>query len=84
MTVFVRKGMTAEIDVPLGLYELRYALGDEWYGYDHLFGPKTSYSKADTLFDFRDTGTQLTGYTVTLYKVPRGNLHTSTIGVDQF
>lgn len=84
MTVFVRSGMTANVDVPLGNYEFRYAAGDTWYGYEHLFGPATGYSKADKLFDFRDTGYEVSGYTVTLYKVPNGNLHTSSIRANEF
>ena len=84
MTVFVRSGMTANVDVPLGNYEFRYAAGDAWYGYEHLFGPATGYSKADKLFDFRDTGYEVSGYTVTLYKVPNGNLHTSSIRANEF
>ena len=38
MTIFVRSGMTASVDVPLGTYELRYAAGNTWYGNEHLFG----------------------------------------------
>jgi hypothetical protein len=84
LDLYVRGGQRAEIDVPLGTYELRYASGDAWYGYDRLFGPDTSYSKADTVFEFTDSGYQYSGYTVTLYRVSNGNLRTRTISASDF
>lgn len=84
MTIFVRSGSTVKVEVPLGAYELRYASGETWYGYQYRFGQDTAYSKADKIFDFHHTGSQIHGYTVTLYKVPHGNLHTSTINANQF
>jgi hypothetical protein len=79
VTVFVHKGMTTKVRLPLGSYELRYAMGDAWYGYEHLFGPDTTYTKADTQLDFRVDGDRVSGYSVTLYKVRDGNLETSSI-----
>ena len=35
-----------ELKVPLGTFEIRYASGKQWYGYNYLFGDDTSYSKA--------------------------------------
>ena len=84
MTIFVRSGSTVTVDVPLGNYEFRYASGKKWYGYKYLFGPNTSYSKTDKTFDFVNTGYQVSGYTVTLYRVSHGNLRTSRIEASQF
>lgn len=84
MTVFVQAGIRADVKVPLGTYEVRYASGKTWYGYEHLFGPETSYSKAEESFDFRVTGDRVSGFTVTLYKVKEGNLHTSSIRPQDF
>lgn len=84
LDVFVRSGTTVEIKVPMGEYEVRYASGETWYGYDRLFGPETSYSKADTTFAFLFNGDQIRGYTVTLYKVANGNLRTSKINPNSF
>jgi hypothetical protein len=84
LSVFVRGGQTEEIDVPLGTYVVKYASGDRWYGYTHLFGPDTQYSKADRNFTFSFDGSQYSGYTVTLYKVRDGNLSTSSIAADDF
>lgn len=84
MAIFIRAGNTVTVDVPLGTYELRYATGETWYGYDHLFGPDTVCSKADEQLEFKQIGYQVSGYTVTLYEVPHGNLHTTRISPQEF
>ena len=84
MTIFVKGGTTISTKVPLGTYEVKYATGTEWYGYKHLFGPDTGYSKAESIFTFENTGYQISGYTITLYRVSNGNLRTSTISPSQF
>lgn len=84
LTVFVQSGSMVKVEVPLGTYEVRYASGDAWYGYEHLFGPSTSYSKADKTFTFEVDGNQISGFTITLYKVAHGNLHTSGIRPTEF
>jgi hypothetical protein len=92
MTMFVRAGKTAQMNVPLGTYEFRYATGDVWYGEQRLFGQETIYNKADSLFEFEQTTTNTstgqrigtTGIEVTLYKVAGGNLRTRRIEKDQF
>jgi hypothetical protein len=55
MIVFVRGGQTVETEAPLGRFMVKYASGNTWYGYEHLFGPDTIYSKADGAFDFKRT-----------------------------
>ncbi len=84
LTVFVHGGKTVDIKAPLGTYEVRYAAGDTWYGDEVLFGPDTSYSKADKTFAFRQIGNEVQGFTITLYKVRHGNLATSQIDRSQF
>ncbi|MBN2106127.1 MAG: J domain-containing protein [Deltaproteobacteria bacterium] len=84
LTVFVRSGTTVNVDVPLGTFEIKYASGETWYGYEYLFGPETSYSKADKAFTFKKEGDHISGYTITLYKVTRGNLHTYKISQTDF
>lgn len=84
MTIFITGGDTIRTKVPLGTFEIRYASGEQWYGYTHLFGDDTSYSKADQSFDFRNTGYQITGYTLTLYRVSNGNLRTSYMSPSEF
>lgn len=84
LTVFVRSGDTVRVKVPLGSYQVRYASGEKWYGYKYLFGPETSYSKADKTFEFDVVGEEIRGYTITLYKVIDGNLHTWPIRREEF
>lgn len=84
LTVFVRSGTTVKVDVPLGSYEVRYASGESWYGHEYFFGPDTAYSKADKTFTFEIIGNQISGFTITLYKVAHGNLHTSSIRPTEF
>lgn len=81
---FVRAGESVELQVPLGNYELKYASGQNSYGESFLFGPSTSYNKADTSFNFYDDGYQVSGYTIELFKKVNGNLHTSGISPSQF
>ncbi|MDA3922588.1 MAG: hypothetical protein PF501_18220 [Salinisphaera sp.] len=84
LDVFIRGGSTTRIQVPLGSYILKYAVGKTWYGYNDFFGPDTGYSKADSIFRFSREGNQVRGYTVTLYSVTNGNLRTSKISPDNF
>ncbi|MBW4620011.1 MAG: hypothetical protein KME17_11730 [Cyanosarcina radialis HA8281-LM2] len=84
MTVFVRGGTTTRVKVPLGTYQIRYATGDKWYGTKYLFGPDTTYNKAEEIFKFRKEGNRVLGYTLKLYKVVDGNLQTTPIDPGQF
>jgi hypothetical protein len=84
LTIFVRGGTTVEAKVPLGTYTVKYASGDKWYGDLHLFGPETTYSKADDPFNFHRLGDEINGYTITLYKVADGNLLTEEIEPEEF
>jgi hypothetical protein len=84
MTVFVRDGSTIRINVPLGTYEMKYAAGRKWYGYEHLFGPTTVCKRADAKLDFIRDGNSVSGYSVTLYTVPNGNLEMSLIDPSEF
>ena len=81
---FIRGGSTLKTTVPLGTYELRYAVGDQWYGTEHLFGPSTSYHKAGKSFTFSLVGNQYSGYTVELIKQVGGNLRTHTMSKNNF
>jgi len=81
---FIRSGQTLTIQVPLGTYELRYASGRQWYGTNYLFGPDTSYNKADSLFEFTFDGYQYSGYTVELITQRNGNLRTSKLQPGQW
>lgn len=84
LSVFVRAGSTVTIDVPLGNYVLKYAMGDKWYGETHLFGPSTSYGKANTTLSFGVEANRYTGHSVRLQKSAGGNLRTSSLSPDEF
>lgn len=84
MNIFLRGGGTTEVKVPLGKYTLKYATGGQWYGYEHYFGPNTSYSKAEDIFNFYKTSRGVSGYTLTLYTVSNGNLQTTSINGTNF
>ncbi|HEX2967429.1 MAG TPA: J domain-containing protein [Syntrophorhabdaceae bacterium] len=84
ISLFVRSGSTAEVQVPFGVYEVRYASGKKWYGYRYLFGPDTVYSKADKILRFETTGNRIEGYTMTLHQVTEGNLQTRGIKPEEF
>ena len=84
LTIFVRGGQNVNIQVPLGSYELRYALGTNWYGEDQLFGPGTAFEKADTILAFYRNGNQVVGNTVSLIRQVNGNMPTTEINKANF
>jgi len=84
MMIFVRGGESIKTKVPLGEYEITYASGKIWYGYENLFGSETHYSKADEKFSFEKIDNKISGYTITLYPVIGGTLATEDINKSQF
>ena len=80
MMCYLPAGISQEIDVPSGTFEIRYTSGTEWFGDDEMFGAKGSYAKANRLFSFSEGS----GYELTLYRVPNGNLHTSRMKKEDF
>ena len=83
-TFYVRGGDRVKTRVPLGSLLLRYAAGEQWFGKNCLFGRKTVYSKADKIFEFSQSGNQVSGYTVELILQVGGNLPTSKISPDEW
>jgi hypothetical protein len=84
VSVFVHAGSKVEIDVPLGNYVLKYAMGDKWYGDTHLFGPSTSYGKANTILNFGVEVNRYTGHSIRLQKSVGGNLRTLSLSPEEF
>ena len=82
--IFVQGGVSNEVLVPLGRYQMRYASGSTWYGMNDLFGPDTSYAKALDVLDFREEDNQYKGYTVELILQEGGNLSTEGINPGEF
>jgi len=84
LTVFIQSGRTIEVEAPTGRYNLKYAIGDTWYGQEHLFGPKTEYMKADGTFNFEIIGNRVRGHGVELIVQQGGNLRTDPIPESEF
>lgn len=84
MSFFVRGGKSAEVEVPLGEYEIYYAVGKYWYGSQYLFGDDTAYYKCDDTFLFYEDGDYYQGWTLELYAQPNGNLDTDHISAVDF
>ena len=81
LSVYIRGGRTETFKVPLGAFEVKFATGTDWQDYWNLFGPSTTYAKADDTFTFDRSpdGRFINTWTVTLYTVPNGNLAMSPI-----
>lgn len=82
--VFIRAGEVCTTTMPLGTFEVRWASGDQWYGKYDLFGPQTACSKAQDFFTFSIDRDGVSGYDVTLYHVPNGNLQDVPISTEEF
>jgi hypothetical protein len=78
-TVYVRSGSSIQTKVPLGKNYLKYATGTQWVGKNCLFGMNTIFNKADSIFEFKRIGDQISGYTVELILQQDGNLSTKKI-----
>lgn len=81
---FIRGGRTAKINVPLGSYSMKYAVGSTWLSNRCLFGRQTSHYKADEIFHFSSNGHRVSGYTVELILQSNGNLRTEEISKDRW
>lgn len=83
-TAFVRSGEMVEIPLPLGMYKLRYAVGEEWYGEEKMFGTPYIYEMTDR-FSTETAKFELTdlqpGADIGAY-CDRGNLGMKTIKDD--
>lgn len=84
ISIFVRAGQNANIKVPLGSYEIKFASGKTWYGENYLFGNETVYTKATQKIDFYMSGNTIKGYTIQLYQQVGGNLKTEKINSKDF
>ncbi|MBU3580774.1 J domain-containing protein [Polynucleobacter sp. AP-Capit-er-40B-B4] len=84
MTGFARAGETVDFSVPLGVYKVKIASGNIWYGPYSLFGSQTDYSEIKDLVDFHIEGNQYIGHSLTLQAVRGGNTQSIKIGAGQF
>lgn len=76
LTAFMKSGSTLAEHVPIGKYELKYAVGKVWYGTRWLFGPETVFKNMDRVFEFKIQNNEIAGYRLELYLQVTG--HTDT------
>ncbi|GAB3053004.1 hypothetical protein GCM10027155_19250 [Acinetobacter apis] len=81
---FIRPGEILNVNLPVGSYTIKYALGKEWYGEKYLFGENTYYAKTDQIFNFQFNGYEYNGYSIELIQRQNGNLKSSNINKNQF
>lgn len=84
VVLFLRSGETAEVEIPTGTYDFRYASGATWYGEEFLFGPATTYSRAGEKLVFSADGDHVWGHTIELIKQVNGNLQEIQIAPTEF
>ncbi|MBW2614530.1 MAG: DnaJ domain-containing protein [Deltaproteobacteria bacterium] len=70
VSIFIRGGDMLKIRMPLGIYALKYAVGETWYGTRWLFGDDTVYSRLDQKIEFKFTENEISGYSIDLYLKP--------------
>lgn len=79
LSFYVRKNTKITMTVPYEYMYVYFASGETWYGYNHLFGEGTSYSKDDDLLDFNNYT-----FEYTLYPVTNGNFTETKISENEF
>lgn len=77
--IFIESGQQINTNVPLGRFNLKYASGSVWFGEKYFFGNETAFNEADEIFEFRQIGNSVSGYTIELYLQQDGNLSTPNI-----
>lgn len=71
LTTFIRSGDMLKLHIPLGVYTLKYAVGNTWYGRRWLFGNDTVFSRLPGDIEFSFAGNEISGYSVELYIEPK-------------
>jgi hypothetical protein len=89
LTLFVRSGETASANVPLGVYKIKIASGEKWYGSNKIFGSQTKYNIIETQFGdskvpFEIKDKQIFGRVLELYNTLGGNVHKQDISSKDF
>lgn len=79
LSFLARAGHTVEIYVPSGHYYAYFSYGDDWFGPQYVFGPKTAYGMDDELADY----TQYS-WEYTLIPSVSGNFSETPISADEF
>lgn len=80
---YVKSGQSVEVKVPIGVYKFYYATGHTFYGSKELFGNETSRYEAEQELIYA-RGNSYGGHSITLKKVPFGNLGTHSVNKNSF
>ncbi len=83
ISFLVHDSETAQVEVPAGRYELRYATGTNWYGSRYLFGPSTKFARASEQIDI-SVNSAGARYTLGPSDDPGTNVEASSIPPDAF
>ncbi|MXX87050.1 MAG: hypothetical protein F4Y71_11380 [Acidobacteria bacterium] len=95
VTAYMTGGRDLTTNVPVGEFTMKYAVGQTWYGTEHLFGPgeRTRTFEADDIFEFEETHSETwdgrteisySVVTVELILQAAGNLETRPIPREAF
>lgn len=71
LSTFIRSGDMLKLRIPLGVYTLKYAVGNTWYGTQWLFGSDTVFSRIEKDIEFSFEGNEISGYSIELYIEPK-------------
>lgn len=84
ISIFVQDGRTVEVNIPVGVYQMKIASGTKWYGNKNKFGRDGSYSTANEALTFAYDGDKIKGHEIKLFGVINGNLKTKEINPEDF
>jgi len=71
LTTFIRSGDMLKLHIPLGVYTLKYAVGNTWYGSRWLFGNETVFNSIEEDIEFAFQDNEISGYSIELYIEPK-------------
>ena len=71
LTTFIRSGDMLKLHIPLGVYTLKFAVGNTWYGERWLFGNDTVFSSIEEDIEFSFKDNEISGYSIELYIEPK-------------
>ncbi len=84
VAMIVKAGQTASIHVPIGVYQIFYCTGTDFYGPELLFGTDSACYDFEKNFSFYQADGYYNGTTITLQKVAYGNLSSDPIKASEF
>ena len=84
ISFYVSGDSTANIEIPIGIYQLYFACGKTWFGSEDLFGDETTYYTTDNLLNFFFDGDDYNGYTLEIQSQNVGSFEADAIDKSEF